>query len=68
MTARSIRRAAERQAAKLARKAEKAAVHSVGIQLDSEPEASATTSVSPGPTAGEPRQRPAQHGSNKFRR
>ncbi len=47
MTARSIRRAAERQAAKLARKAEKTAVHSVGIQLDSEPDASATDSVSP---------------------
>ncbi len=47
MTARSIRRAAERQAAKLARKAEKAAVHSVGIQLDSEPEAPATYTVCP---------------------
>ncbi len=47
MTARSIRRAAERQAAKLARKAEKTAVHSVGIQLDSEPEASGTHTVSP---------------------
>ncbi len=47
MTARSIRRAAERQAAKLARKAEKTAVHSVAIQLDSEPEASATDTVSP---------------------
>jgi hypothetical protein len=46
MTPRSIRRAAERKAAKLARKADKVALLSAEVQLDTEPEALATNPIS----------------------